>query len=91
MALVGKEYAEAGQAGACLHTISILQAWTEADLICLETWMKARGWAQMLLKYSAPDHQGDSQSHLSIFSSPGGHGGASLVKSIWAFLATLSL
>lgn len=39
-ALVGKAYMAAGQAGACLHTMSVLQAY-QADL--LGTWMVARG------------------------------------------------
>ncbi len=82
--LVGKGYTAAGQAGACLHTMSVLQAYQPAE--------RARwGWANQFEWYrraeenrwfSSPRHQGDRPCHWAVLGSAGGSGEALMVDSV---------
>ncbi len=82
--LVGKGYTAAGQAGACLHTMSVLQAYQPAE--------RARwGWANQFEWYrraeenrwfSSPRHQGDRPCHWAVLGSAGGSREALMVDSV---------
>ncbi len=72
-ALVGKAYLAAGQAAACLHTMSLLQAY-QADLLADLDEDKGIGLDTVCELRRAPDLSLRATKETAVHGSPGGHG-----------------
>ncbi len=72
-ALVGKAYLAAGQAAACLHTMSLLQAY-QADLLADLDEGKGIGLDTVCELRRAPDLSLRATKETVVHGSPGGHG-----------------